>query len=274
MKTRSIAGLTLWYDAEEGEAADLIGGACEKTVRLVGDQWGIEPQEDLRVYVMTSWSRFLFQAAPWSWRVLLAVTLPLWVSRVRRMWVLAGGWEQRFGKRRTLGVKSPRVMELADRSMGDRVFVLERDIEVKVEHVTCHELTHALTTHLNLPVWLKEGVAMVAVDLYAGQPTVLPETLKDLAEKAPQSGATGARRPSLEDREAFLFQYILGYWLTRYLHETHPGLLRDLLSEPHAHDELEGRVADRLGLDRQALWDRIGGVVADHFGQEQATEAV
>jgi len=34
----------------------------------------------------------------------------------------------------------------------------------KVQQIACHELVHAFTSHLRLPVWLHEGLAMVTVD--------------------------------------------------------------------------------------------------------------
>ncbi len=34
METRSIKGLTLFFDAKEQEAAELVGGACEQSLEL------------------------------------------------------------------------------------------------------------------------------------------------------------------------------------------------------------------------------------------------
>jgi hypothetical protein len=47
--------------------------------------------------------------------------------------------------------------------IGERIFVKTDDV-TKVQQIACHELVHAFTSHLRLPVWLHEGLAMVTVD--------------------------------------------------------------------------------------------------------------
>ena len=108
METRPIRNLSLYFDAEEEPAADLIGEVCERGLDLVRDLWGLEAPAECRVYVMTSWSRVLFHAAPWPWRIYLAVTLPLRYARVQKVWSMAGGWALRYGPRQVIGIKPPR----------------------------------------------------------------------------------------------------------------------------------------------------------------------
>jgi hypothetical protein len=265
METRSLQGLTLYYDAEEQEAADLIGRACARSLPLIEAHWGLERPEDLRVYVMTSWLRPILHSAQWSWRILLAVTLPLWGLRARRLWRIAGGWEQAFGQRRTVGVKPPWLLQEADGSLGSRIFVPGRDLDQRVEHNTCHELAHAFVTHLKLPAWLKEGHAMVTVDRYAGEPTVQDGTLETLARSSAQPGAGHTRQLETRDPAALVYQCVQGYWITRMLDEMQPDLLRNLLQERITPQVLESRLAAGLGLQRQELWDRIDSVVIAHF---------
>ena len=119
METKSIDNIALFFDRDERDSAELIGQACERSLRLIHACWGLETPEDCRVYVMTSWPRFVFHSAPWPWRILLAASMPLWYFRVKGIWKYAGGWAQQYGKRKAIGVKPPRLMQLADRSMGD-----------------------------------------------------------------------------------------------------------------------------------------------------------
>lgn len=265
METRLLEGLTLYYEAEEQEAADLIGRACGKSVPLIEAYWGLDRPEDLRLYVMTSWLRSIFHSAPWSWRIVLAVTLPLWGFRARSLWRIAGGWEQAFGRRRTVGVKPPWLLQEADGSLGDRIFVPGRDLDQRVEHNTCHELAHAFVTHLKLPAWLKEGQAMVTVDRYAGEPTVQEGTLETLVRFTGQPGAESTRRLQARDPAALVYQCVRGYWITRALDEMQPDLLRSLLQERATPQALESRLAASLGLGRGEFWDRIDSVVIAHF---------
>ncbi|MDY7040861.1 MAG: hypothetical protein SVX38_08350, partial [Chloroflexota bacterium] len=122
MKSRTIANVTLVFDPGEQETADLIGDACAKAVRLIQENWELEPPEDCRIYVMTSWLGFIFQSAPWHWRILLAATIPLWCFRARRTWPYSAAWTQRYGRRVAIGVKPPRLLEQSDKSIGVSMF--------------------------------------------------------------------------------------------------------------------------------------------------------
>jgi hypothetical protein len=268
MEKREIGGVGLHYALADEQAADLIAEAIRRSIDLITRTWGVPVPEDCRVYVMTSWMRFMFDAAPWHWRVLLAATLPIWFLRVRRTWPYAGGWAQRFGRRRAVGVKPPDLLQKADTRIGIRVFVHVEDPRVRVGHITCHELTHAFTAHLGLPAWLNEGLAMVTADHYAGADTVLRETLEALRSDGHAQRPRGYRRLSVRDPGSLIYLTTRGYWITRFLAETNPDLLPDLLKRR------QGRALDRaiehaLGLGHGELWQRIDDMVVDHFTQAE-----
>jgi hypothetical protein len=265
LEVAARSGISIRYDAEERDTADLIGSACEKTVDIVRAAWGLGAPKDCRVYAMTSWFRFLRLSAPWYWWLFAGPTMPLWVSRVRKIWKIAGGWTQRYGSRWAIGVKPPRIIEQSDRSLGKRIFVQEDDLRVKVEHITCHELVHACSGHLRLPAWLNEGLAMVAVDKYMEQPTVQPETIASLRDGRRRRGAGRKRALPVGDNDALVYSYVRGYWLTRYLDDTEPELLRELLSRRRGRKALEADLAAAFGMARDRFWDEIDGMVASHF---------
>jgi hypothetical protein len=264
MKTRSIRGLTLYFDAGDEEAAGLIADACERSLDLLRARWGLEAPEDCRVYVMTSWPRFLFGSAPWPRRIYLAVTLPLRYGRIQKLWDLSGGWAQRYGRRQVMGLKPPRLLQEIDAGRRESVFV-RRDTGQWVQHNTCHELVHACTEPLRLPVWLHEGLAMVAVDRLAGSPTVKAETLAALANRSRGAGPqAGSGRPAA-DPETLVYLAVRGYWIARYLDETRPALLKSQLARPQPHQALESALAAGLGLGREEFDARIDGIVLAHF---------
>jgi hypothetical protein len=149
--------------------------------------------------------------------------------------------------------------------LGDRIYIREDTLEDKVRHVTCHELTHAMSTHLGLPAWLKEGLAMVAVDRYFGRPTVQPGTLEMLAEPPHPKGQGEQQRPDPRDPEAMLAIYARGYWLTRYLDERKPELLKDLLRQRMAKGALEARIAAAWEAPPEVFWSGIDDRVVAHF---------
>jgi hypothetical protein len=260
-----VEGLTLFFDAGERDAVELLRRACEKSTRLIHDCWGLATPSDCRVSLMTSWPHFVFHSAPWSWRILLGATMPLWYWRARNLWKYAGGWAQRYGKRRAVGVKPPRLIQAADRSIGERIFVKNEDMGEKVQHVTCHELVHAFTAHLKLPMWLNEGLAMLTVDRYAGKPTVRPETLETLA-RAPQGTGPGRyRKLRVRDRDGMVYHVVRGYWLTRYIEDTRPGWLKGILERRYRHKTLESKVASAYGMEDTQFWHDVDGMVVSHF---------
>jgi hypothetical protein len=272
MKSRKIDTVTVVYDPDEHETADLIAGACEKALRLAQESWGLSPPEDCRIYVMTSWLGFVFQSAPWPWKILLGATMPFWAFRARRTWPYSAAWTQRYGRRVAIGVKPPRLLDQSDRSIGVRMFVEEKDMRVNVQHVSCHELVHACSAHLRLPTWLNEGIATVTVDRFLGRPTIREETLAFMGNYEPKGPTPTYRALSRMDRNAIAYHGVRGYWLVRYLEENHPGLLRRLLSRGRDGQLIEREVITELGMTPERFWKEIDGLVTSHFEAERLTD--
>ncbi|MBN1934045.1 MAG: hypothetical protein JW934_05250 [Anaerolineae bacterium] len=269
METTTVCGLPLFFEAVERETADLVGEAIGKSVHLLKENWNLDAPQDCQVYVMTSWQQFMFQAAPWPWRIWMRLTWPLWAGRAQKLWAIAGGFHQPFGRRRAVGVKPYRLVQQADSSIGRRIFVASEyeSPQRKVQHVTCHELTHAFTAHLKPPMWLNEGLAMRAVDLFAGAPTVRTETIEILARAAVEIDSSRYRQIDPNDPETILYHAVRGYWLTQFLQAQHPDLLKRLLARRYDRPTLDREIANAVGLDALTLWQRIDGIVVDHFSQ-------
>jgi hypothetical protein len=265
MKSEMIHNITIVFDAVEQGTADLIGGVCEKAIELAREFWGLGPPEDCWIYVMTSWLGFVFQSAPWSWRILLGATIPFWCFRARRTWPYSAAWTQRYGRKVAIGVKPTRLLEQSDRQVGVRMFVEEVDMKVNVRHVTCHELVHACSAHLRLPMWLNEGIATLTVDRFAGNPTIRRDTLGFLRDYVPKGAPPTYRELSRMGVEAIAYHGMRGYWLTRYLEEEHPGFLMQKFIEPRGLPKIEIETALELGMDIETFWEMIDDVVVGHF---------
>jgi hypothetical protein len=265
METVQIESLTLLFDAKEQDAAELVGEACARSVALIGKHWGLDTPEDLRVYVMTAPYRFFLHSAPWPWRILLVMAVPLWAPRVKRTWPSVNGWTQGYGRRRAVGVKPPRLIQAGATPTARRVLCEPDSVESLVGQVTCHELVHAFTTHLRLPMWLNEGLSTRTVDHFAGKPTIQPSTVETLGSRNDGSRAEQYRHLRSGDMEGLIYHYVRGYWLTRYLEETQPELLRSLLSRRYPRKVLEARIADAYGLSNEAFWQQADRLVVLHF---------
>jgi hypothetical protein len=177
---------------------------------------------------------------------------------------------QQFGKRRVIGVKPPWLVQLSDKSMGERIFVQIDDVDTKVQLVTCHELTHAFASHLKLPMWLNESLAQITSDKFLGEPTVRSDTLQTLTSSSCGTGPGRYQKARVSNPDALVYHFVRGYWITRYMQDTRPDLLKSLLAQRYPHKVLETQVATAYGMGYEEFWEKIDGIVVSHFGQEDA----
>jgi len=265
MRLRKINGITLFYNPSDLDTVEVICDSSTRALRLIQDNWGIEKPADCQIYVMTSWWGFFFQSAPWFWRILLAVSFPLWGFQARRMWPYSAAWTQRYGHRVAIGIKPPRLLEVSDKSIGVQMFVEEKDTNTKLRHLTCHELTHACSTPLRLPAWLNEGLAAVTVDRYLGKDTIRRDTLDLIRSFEPKGRPPTYRELSHLKANAIAYYSLLGYWLVRYLEERCPGFLKRLFSSSPISRMLESEIAAELGVALDGFWSKIPDVVVAYF---------
>ena len=268
MEKIPISGLTLYYDAEENEAVDEIVLACERSVETITSSWQLDAPLDCRVYIMTTWPRCVFQGAPLVSQIVLGLTLPLWYADFKKRWRYAGGWSQRYGDRQVVGIKAPRLIAQTPKPIGESIFIIEENLEQKVLSIVCHELTHAFSSHLRLPTWMHEGLAMVSTDRCLGKPTVLQGTIQLLKEENQEQKGAEKINLNTQSREDIIQLYVRGYWLTRYLVESQPELVHKLLNERLSHQELEGLIASELGIGQEAFWQEIDQLVVAKYNQE------
>lgn len=267
METRSICGVRLYYDSKEEDTVELLSAACEKSILAITETWQLPVAGDCRVYLMDSWPRCVFLGAPLASQILLGVTLPIWYRDFKMRWEYAGGWSQRYGQRQVVGIKTPRLIAETTDAMGESLFVPEDDRELKFLSIVCHELTHACSTHLALPSWLNEGLAMVSVDRCLEKQTVLEETL-ELLESA-QDDAQPAERLDMtaQSRQQIILLYVRGYWLTRYLQERHADTIRELLSDQLTASDIEARIADSLNLSQDQFWQEADALLVQQYSR-------
>jgi len=267
MAVTSLAAgrLSVEYQPGDEETASLIAVTCDDALRLARSLWGLEPPTDCRLYVMTSWREFIFRSAPWPWKLMLGVTFPVWSSRARRTWPYSAAWTQRYGKRVAIGIKPPRLLDLSDKSIGMHMYVEEKETNAKLRHLTCHELIHAASAHLALPAWLNEGLAALSVDRFLGKPTIRTQSLDLLARTRPKATPLSYRAMAHFQGETLAYHAVRGYWIARYLEESNPGFLRDLLAMRRSHQAIDRRVAGKLGIRPTRLWQDVDDIVVRRF---------
>lgn len=258
---RTAAGIRVAHDPNEADTSAVIGAACAQALQVIDASWGLPAPADCRVVVMTTWWGFVFESAPWSWRLLL-VALPLWALRARRTWPISAAWTLRYGRRVVIGIKPPRLWAQSDPTFSLGIFVEESDTPTQVRHLVCHELTHACSAHLKLPAWLNEGLAAVTVDRFLGKQTIRSDSRALVRDYQPKARPPGYRELSRLPGPAMAYHVVRGYWLVRYLEEVHPGFLRQCLAAPQPAHQLEAEVARVAGVEPGQLWVMIDDLIA------------
>ncbi len=273
MATRKIGNIKLIYSSSETATANLIAEAIEKSLRLAGELWGLDPPADCRIYVMTSWLGFIFHSSPFVWKPVLALTFPLWLSRIRRTWRYSAAWTQRYGLRAAIGIKPGRLIEKSDRSVGVRMFVEEKDPDMNVRQVACHEIVHACSAHLWLPVWLNEGIATITADKFLERQTIRDDTLQFVKEYQPKKSPPTYRELSRMSGEAIAYHGSRSYWLVRFLEEEFPGFLKEALTENMDSGAIRDELSAELEIEPRNFWQEIDDIVTDYFmDDEEARE--
>ena len=106
---------------------------------------------------------------------------------------------------------------------------------------------------------------MVTVDKYAGKPTVKDETIKALQNRSRKTNPGRYRKLNPGDIDALMYHFVRGYWITRYIEDNQPELLKDLLKHRYNKRTLESKVAEAFGMNSDDFWRQIDGMVSSYF---------
>lgn len=258
-------GIRIFNHPAEEDLTALIASACSGSLEAARDLWGLTPPRECRIFVVTSWLDISFRAAPWYLRPFVVTSLPFWAPSLRRIWPRAGAitLRMRFGRLVTIGVKPPRLLQTSDTTVGKTLYVQEKDMQVKLRHLVCHELTHACSSSLRLPMWLNEGIAMFSVDHYLGRRTISEGTLTLLRADPPRSAPPGYRQMTRMDARAMTLHTARGYWLVGLLETTRPGFLKEMFSDAGKLHLIESHIAALLGLNRERFWQEVDELLVD-----------
>ncbi len=217
------------YMLEPSEDTDtLLRGACCHAVDFLQSTWSLAIP-DCHVYVTPRWQTIMLEHPPILHRSFHKVAFSLLRQQRKSLdalWSRSAGWFQRYGKLCLIAIKP--LSDFQKMNLKNSRLYTPMNAEEKFSNTLVHELTHAFTAHLKLPLWLNEGIALLAAEQALGYGAVKPETLEYLM--TPQKNSSYYHLPRLEG-DKFFYQYAKGYWLTRYLQEQHEGVLKQLLGK-------------------------------------------
>jgi len=272
MPTRSRPiqpGMDLIYHTDdEGEVIDLLITATPGCIACIQELWGLPVPPRCPVYVMTSWLSFIFRSAPWYMKIILGCYFLFWWYDTVKRWHILSGWTLRYLNYPAVGIKPPRLLAKMNRRIADLISSDEQGMHKRMRNLLCHELTHAFTFKHRLPMWLNEGLAILTAEKYIGSQTVPPATLQAIRQRAGKVSPVAYAQLYNKQHADIAYHYTRGYWITRYLHETHPDLLRTLLAQPSSRELITDRVAAALGMTRKQFWVEIDGLIVEHFADQ------
>ena len=214
------------------DGGDFSAETINQAYGFLQQMLGLSLRRDCHIFVTDDWRETL----PYLLRTKLLVTL--WYPSRRSYnagWQTAAGWAMSDWRRSAICMK--KTIDRSKASAGKRIF-LPKSYAGTLDGIFVHEATHILTQHLGLPLWVNEGIAMLAVELYRGEQTVRPDSLT-LLQKNPSGLLTNSYRGFVRNSaEIVATKYAAGYWLTRFLHEQHPDLLAKFLHKKHRKRKL------------------------------------
>jgi len=263
MESIIVDDITILFESDEKPAANLFANACKKSVPLIYDTWGLNVPPKCQVYVMTSWQQFLLHSAPWYRKVIILITFPLLYLNINKEWSKIAGWALPYQP--TIGVKPPTLLNLQNKAIGEKIYVQETDLNRKAQGYLCHELVHACSNHLKLPLWLNEGIAMYTVDKLIGNPTVKDETLQLLNIYPHKHKLLNYRNLMNADVDGIVYNYVRGYWLTRFLEKNCTGFLSTLLRKRQNERELVRLISNKLSIRLEDFWNEIDKKIVKEF---------
>jgi hypothetical protein len=263
MESMIVDGITILFDIHEKAAADLLAEACIKSAPIIDATWGLKVPPKCKIYVMTSWQKFLFHSASWYGKILILFLFPLLYIRINKQWSKAAGWTL-IGQP-VIGIKAPSLLDLQDKELGKKLYVQELDLNRKIQGYLCHELVHACANHLKLPLWLNEGIAMYTVDKLRGEQTIKAETLNLLNDNLQKHKLLKYRELTNANVDDIVYNYVCGYWMTRYLEEKFPGFVRTQLQKRQDEREVVKHISDKLNIRPDQFWNIINHKVIEEF---------
>lgn len=274
MQKLRIKGQLVFAHPDDHESAILAGHIAIAATKMLKKHWSLSSPGAVRVYLITDLVKFRLHSAPWPQKIIRTISLPLWRNIARDFWFQAKGVAEPYYSRPAIGIKPPRLLDTTMKTPYGAVMVDEPGLVSTLRNVICHEMTHVYTASRKLPRWLNEGLAVLASELFVGMPLVKPESLALLKPRGEGRPPESLHWINIRNDTALIYEYVRGYWITRYLEETYPRLLRKIIIRMRSHVRIHKTIADQLSIPYAIFWADIDAVVAKHFSQTMAKPSV
>lgn len=264
MMKKNYGNLSLRYNSQYKESAELVSNNYKNIEGLICDLWGFNIPARYKIFVTDSYVRFLFATYPWYYKIVLGLSIPFWYFKVKKIWKFAGGLTLLNKNHLSIVIKPIEELAKADTSIGEKIFNKEKDQKKKVLHIITHEMVHVFSMHRKLPMWISEGIAMVTVDRFLDEQTVRNDTIKMFSDDYHQKKKLKYKDLSKASKDELAYNYGYGYWAVFYLEKEYPGFLKELFNREKVKFEKE--IAEKLGINKKYFWKEFERLLFNYFG--------
>lgn len=240
-----VSGIKIVLPDSYKAIADAMVDSVEKIVSQLTNYWKLNIPEHCEIHILTNREQFVAETVPVRFRFLVIITKPFWKQRLKRAFSISGGMMIPWCGSPVVGVKPPELLKHQS-ELSRQIFVSVSDPLERMQHILCHELTHAFTAIFRLPPWLNEGIAMRSVDHFAGYDTVLKSTKNLITFDLKTVNSRSYRRLKSSDFNNLIRLYTTGYWVTRQLDIEHRTVLRELLQRKRSNKDIFNIVQNNL----------------------------
>jgi hypothetical protein len=266
MLKKNKMSVLFYYKQEDEETVRLLEDILPSCDELLRNKYGLKAPKKCKVYITEKLVATYFFSQPFIIKLVILILAPitfpcLFFMHMNFKCCVAVASPSK--RKSIIYIKPIRLLPYLE-GIGRGVFNIEPDLSIKIQGAFCHELTHAYSSKLNLPSWLNEGIAMLAMDELWGKQSVKVDSLKCLSNKN--------KRPSISllgmSRDKVSAKYAHCYWLTKYLLEEETELMKELLSKKLRSKKLERKISVCLHINRERLWEEISSLVYDFYSKE------
>jgi hypothetical protein len=283
METKCLGDATIYFRHTERQTAALIEEVYARSVPLLHSMFGLRPAKELRFVVLATHWGFVRHCIPRRQKALVLVYLPFTLGQIKRIFAAGCSWTAEHKDHVLVGVKAIQSLgslpELLQTSWADPTSPALSGEEWLRAWVR-GQIIGACCQPYRLPDWLHAGIAGLIRD-HVSEPPSKPAGLARLLERfgtldmevAPLCNPEQANSLPQEARDKLAAPDFLAYWVTRFIEESRPGLIRSLFQSGCRGKAFEREIAAALGIDPTRFAADVVKLAAAHFRQTEPLAA-
>jgi len=267
----------LYFSLRNKKLANTLKNYLDEIVRFIEETWKINSPENLNVYIVDSMLKFVFHSSSLLKKLLLIIFFPLWYYKAKKLWPFSAAWTLRAKKNPIIDIKSPDELKNSDPSIGKDIYTNDaygNNYKSKWIGLACHELVHAFTSSQFLSLWLNEGIAQLTVEKFLNKETISTDTIVSLKNNAGKAKNINYRNIHRMEKSLITYSLVRGYWITRYLDEKYPKLLKEIVSNKIMGKKIKKLLVQKTEIDPDGNCMETDLLISNYFNKKMNEESL